>query len=137
MTGTIINGLPFAINDYKPGFIDSFEVPAKEEGEDFAIAYIKDTAYTLWANESTGNIKIPVSGHVVAVSICNDYADSLHGVGEGRRPLLFALEGKLSRKELRTHEFSHLAAQHINWLKHLVSLADDDWHKYHNNQMIL
>ena len=139
MIATIVNGLPIDINEEKPGFFDRFIVAKKPDNFPFSVGHVPDTFYLLWTGSDSGNISIPESGMVVAKSVCRDYAMSLYGADQEHLPMLFAMEGELSPEEIvEDYEIVLRAAMesHRNWLKRLVMLADDDWTKWHINQMI-
>lgn len=139
MTSTIVNGLPIDIDERKPGFFDQFIVPKKPDDEDFSIAHINDTFYTLWTGSDSGNVRIPESGKNVAQSICKDFAMSLYGADAENRPMLFTIEGQLSVEDIYEQHrllLENAMKLHRNWLRRLVMLADDDWTKWHMNQMI-
>ena len=131
MTGTILNGLDVSLYEDKPGFDDSFIVPARGDAP-FSITHIHDTEYIMDLGADAGTIRLPESGAIIAKSICEDVRKAMYGYSENHKPFLISFEGELSLEDLDKHKKTIDLAfkSHRNFLKKLVDLADIDYKKY-------
>jgi hypothetical protein len=136
---TVVSIVPFNIVENKPGlFPGQFIIPAAQ-GEDFNILHVGPSKYYVYLDSERGYFEAQSTEKEVAESIVMDYSVAQVGYGDGSQPGLFIIPEKLTKEEIRkkySGKLSEIRAVQNNWFRRLVTLADDDWARYHQHKMI-
>lgn len=146
-TATLVSIVPFPIREMKIGLYPGiFELSAYEEPISTPINKMKpsvlpigESKHFIYIGEDRPDIVVPNSPMQVAKSVVNDYIESMLEVGDGASPGFFYLQGTVTPEEVATKHTEKLKfnkERQINWFKKVLSLADDDWGKYHKHQVI-
>lgn len=140
---TIISMLPIEITETKPGLIPStFIVPApKDPMKDVEVLVVGRGKFPIYIDENRPSLIVPEPSDRVCAAIVRDYKIAVSGYDPGKaEPGLFFVPGKMLTKEMAkisyAAEIESTRAIQVEWFKNLVSLADDDWSKYHARRMV-
>lgn len=138
MEFTIVNLLPFAVSELKPGLIpEQYYIPPQENGKP-GILHVRDGKSNLYVRDGK-TYPITHPAEEVAKAIVNDYAIAQLQADEYARPALFSLPGILSADEvLLKHkaQVEEARAKQNAWFMKLIRLADDDWERTKQHRMI-
>src|ERR1035437_2275670 len=136
---TIVSLVPFELLEYKPGLVPpAFLIPASD-GKIPSIIHVDNSLHYVYLDSTRGSMPVIGPSNVVAKSIVNDYIDSQLGIDDDARPGIFWIPGeyKLSEVQLRFKSLIEKAKiQQENWFRNCCRIADDDWHKYHQHNVI-
>lgn len=140
MDFTIVNFLPYALEETKPGLIpDKYYVPGSKDGKP-GVLHIGDAKSHLYIRDGK-TFPILHSAEEVAKSIVEDYNIAQLEASHDAHPALFYLPGKISATavltvpELKKTVDEARKKQNL-WFMRLVRKADDDWKKYGQHRMI-
>jgi len=138
---TIVSAYPEPLKENKITLMPAeFEIPAADKG-DFQILHVDHAITFRYIDEARGTDRRPVFDKEVSNAICHDFISAKIEVDGVAKPAIFALEGKLEKKDIlnnkeyKTKLDRAVAAQEI-WFKRLVDRADDDWTKYKRHTAI-
>jgi hypothetical protein len=90
-------------------------------------------------DETRGNLRVPNPSDVVARAIVDDYVNSQLSVDDDSRPALFWIPEKLSAEEIKDKFRVEIARQLLkqkSWFINVAKLADNDWQRYHQHNVI-
>lgn len=138
MIYTVVNFLPYATEERKPGLIpERYYIPAAEDGKP-GILHVQDAHSNLYVLEGK-TYRIPHIAQEVAEALCNDYNRAQLEGSEDAHPALFCVEGKHSADDI-LNKFKPLVEEALKkqrlWFTKLVRRADDDWARWQQHRMI-
>lgn len=147
---TVVSTVPFELEEPKPGLFPSlYTIPAAPK-DGFSTLTVGD-GYHLFlipmTDDRTPPMKIIDTSERIAESLIADYIGSCLGTSytpdaDSKAPAipgLFFFEGEYSKKEIGIKFFENIEgakARTRSWFKRLVTMADDDWAKFHQHKMI-
>jgi hypothetical protein len=135
----VVSIVPFKISETKPGLVPPlYEIEASVKGEP-QILVIGTAIHYVYIDETRGSLQVRDSSAEVARSIVEDYSSAQLEIGDGIYPGLFWIPGEYSAKEIITKFPDQLAAAKIaqhRWFLKLTQLADKDWNRYHQHNVI-
>lgn len=136
---TVVSLVPFPIREVKPGLIPgTFEIPAAQNETPTCITVDKAMHY-VYLDETRGSLQVRDSPDEVARSIVDDFVNSQLCISEDCRPGLFYLVGNYTPVEVKA-KFKDRLEDEIriqrNWLQAIARMADDDWNKYHQHNVV-
>lgn len=137
MTSSVISFSKRDVSEFLPGMqVALYELPSSPEG---TILHIEDSFY--YKPDLNGEQdQVRVDSAQIAESIVKMHTTSQLCYIMGQHPAIFAVPNIAVTPEMLKKEYkdlvSHAKAAQIKWFIALVRLADDDWTKHHNNQMI-
>lgn len=134
---TIISFVPFQISEEKPGLLPGrFVIPPGSE-EKPAIYTVEAARHYVYLDGDRGSLPVRDASYEVARSLCEDFSTAQLGRSEDTFPGIFWVPGELTWEEIQK-QFPDLVLQnriaHKRWLLKLTQIADDDFnkHKQHN-----
>jgi len=144
---TIVSIVPWDIAERKVGIYPGyFIIPAYEEPLSTPInkmrpqvLHIGESKHFVYIGEDRPDIAVPTSPAAMASAIVRDYLDSMIEVKDGMAPGLFFLTEKIESKDIAAkypNELKFYKDKQMNWFRALLTLADDDWNKYHKHTVI-
>lgn len=136
---TVVSLVPFELNEFKPGLLPArYCIPASD-GREPQVLHIGTARHYVYLDEARGNLPVRDSATEVARSIVEDYITSQLQVTEVARPGLFWVVGKFSAAEVKLQfkdRLIQISKGQNNWLTNICTLADDDWNKYHQHNVV-
>lgn len=147
LESTVISLVPFEIREHKPGLyppryiIDpSNYVTELDEKKKLPKVLNISTAYHfVYLDETRGHVRVPNPSDVVAKSVVEDYINSQISIDEDARPALFWIPEKVSAEEAKEKLKTDIAKSLVKqkkWFINVCMLADNDWAKYHQHNVI-
>lgn len=140
MICTVVNLLQYKLApESKPGLIpDSFTIPPADEKFP-GVLYVADAKSHLYLDHDRGTFAITHQASQVAESIVKDFIQSQLGYTIDAHPGMFWVEGKHTPEEILakfSEETKQAKAKQYSWFTRLISIADDEWQRYHQHKMI-
>ena len=136
---TVVSLVPFDIREEKPGLIPPrFFIP-KSDGKIPTIIHIDTGTHFVYLDENRGHLQVKNPSDVIAKSIVHDYCHSQLGTDDESSPALFWIADDLTLEEvMEKHkiEIEKKKRAQRRWFVNLVKIADDDWRKYHQHNVI-
>lgn len=139
---TVVSILPVGIDESKPGLLPTqYIIPAvKNCMEDFEILHVFRARFPVYLDENRPALIVPAPSDTVADSFCRDYKVSMAEYEPFiAEPGLFWVRGMVKQADVRVtlkEELQAARQMQLEWFKRLVSVADDDWGRYHVRRMI-
>ena len=158
---TVVSIVPFEILEEKPGLYPGvFKISASLNKNDKKVDQIERALTPDWlevvpqllhVKESIHYIEVDIDRSIsvsnpsyrVANSIVEDYVSSQLGVKpesqENRGPGLFFVTGKLTLSQVIkdcANELKKAKERQDNWFRDMVTIADDDWERFHQHRTI-
>lgn len=136
---TVVSFVPFEIFEEKPGLIPpSFRIPPSD-GIKPQLFYVGTAMHFVYLDEARGNLQVKNPPDVIAKSIVEDYINSQLGVDDQSSPALFWFPEEINEKELMEKHKVEIVRRKLlqrQWFINLSKMADDDWRKYHQHNVI-
>ena len=138
---TVISMLHHEIREEKPGLVPSIFVIKAGSMEKPSVTHIKAAKHFVYLDGDRGSLPIRDASYEVARSIVEDYTTSQMGVSEGVYPGLCWFPGELTLKEIQENEefnvmLSAVKIAHMRWLNELIRMADNDFAKYRQHNVV-
>jgi len=135
----VISLVPFDIREEKPGLLPSrYFIPASDMKIP-SLLKVSHARHYVYLDESRGALGVPDTSDQVARSIVEDYIESQLGVDDEARPALFWIPEELKieqvQEKFKVDIFKRLQIQK-KWFLNMVMIADNDWSKYHQHNVI-
>jgi len=139
LESTVISFVPFEIRAHKPGlFPPHFHIEASDMKIP-KLLYIETCSHFLYLDETRGSVRVPDPSDIVARAIVNDYINSQLSIDIEACPALFWMPDKLSVEcvldKLKVEILQSLKKQR-KWFLNISMLADNDWSRYHQHNVI-
>lgn len=137
---TVISIFPFELKELKPGLNPGFfQVPACESYDRPVIFTVGSSSYNVYLGEKR-NFPVIVESIRIAEAIVNDVINShIESNSDEAHAGLMAIEGEITAQLLKVkyeEEMQELKDCQTRWFQKLVTLADNDWEKYHTHVSI-
>lgn len=135
---TIVSLVPVPIREEKPGLYPSrFEIPPCE-GPIPQLLHLPEAYYFVYLDEKRPSLRISVPPSQLAASFVTDYCEAQLGITDEAGPGIFALEGKLSLTEvfMKKEQLKEARERQTRWFTNICRIADDDWNKFHQHNVI-
>jgi hypothetical protein len=144
---SIVSIYPNEIIDYKPtAFPNEHRVPAAPVG-DIVVAVMESASWFREMPDEQPFLEIPISSHLVAAAVINDYCSGLLGyAANSRMPGLFVIPGAHTKETAKkymdmtsqvtfTEMLTKAQKMQRDWYAELVKLADIDWSRTSGNPL--
>jgi len=136
---TVVSLVPFTIREEKPGLIPSrYFIPASDSIVP-QILHVGPAMHYVYLDETRGNLQIRDAANEVARSLVQDYAGAQLVVNEDSTPGIFWVPGVHTAKEIEEKYSEQLVEVKIKqrkWFTLICRLADDDWNKFHQHNVV-
>ncbi|MFI5420538.1 MAG: hypothetical protein ACHQ1H_06185 [Nitrososphaerales archaeon] len=135
---TVVSILPWSISEEKPGLVPPrFIIPASPDALTPICVYVGTSTHYIYLDDARGSMPVRNPPEWVCRAIVNDYVNAQLGVSEVARPGLFWLSGHVIPGAAK-HDAQYQAAieKQNRWFVELCKIADDDWNKYHQHNVI-
>jgi hypothetical protein len=136
---TVISLVPFDIREEKPGLVPPrFFIPASD-GKTPQIIHVDTATHFVYLDENRGHLQVKNPSDVIAKSIVHDYCHSQLGLDDEAGPALFFVPEDLTLDEVMKKynvEIARKLRRQRKWFVNLCKVADDDWRKYHQHNVI-
>jgi len=139
---SVISIFPFPSEEYKPSIIPaSFHIPGCENEDNPVIVNVPDAQTHEWLDITRGVRVYKIEAAELAKSIAMDKRNAMFGSNADKQayPGITWLSHTVTPIELKTkyaNILKTIKTEQLNWLKHLVFIADDDWARYHQHKFI-
>jgi len=140
LKATLVSLMPFPFAEHKTGIYpgDYFIKAASDDKPEFLV--VEGALHYIYLGEERGSLEARIPAHELAAALVYDYVSSLSCSTGSSVPALFWLPGTYRDVEKIKKDFADRIESAIilqkNWFLKLVSLADDDWSKYHRHTVI-
>lgn len=139
LESTVVSLVPFEIRAHKPGlYPPHFHLKASDMSTP-EILHVGTAYHFLYMDETRGSIRVPNPSDIVARAIVDDYVNSQLSVDDESRPALFWIPESVGVEEIKEkfkiEIFKHLIKQK-RWFLNSAMLADNDWSRYHQHNVI-
>jgi|ERR1035441_1780862 hypothetical protein len=139
LESTVVSLIPFEIRSHKPGLYPPYFYIEASDMKTPKLLHV-DTAYHfLYMDETRGSIKVPNPSDVVARAIVDDYINSQISIDDEARPALFWVPERLTVEEVQEKckiEIIRYLLKQKKWFLNIAMLADNDWSRYHQHNVI-
>lgn len=139
LKSTVFSIVPFPITEVKPGlFPNTFSLPASKNNKPVALT-IGTCIHYVYIDGDRGSLQVRDSSAEVAKSICEDYINSQLGINEGAYPGLAWLPGEITAEQFADQwpqTLAELKVAQRNWFGILCRIADTDWKRYQQHNVI-
>jgi hypothetical protein len=139
LESTVVSLVPFEIRAHKPGlYPPHFHIEASDMKTP-QLLHVGTAYHFLYMDETRGSIRVPNPSDTVARAICDDYVNSQLSIDDEARPALFWLDRRVSVEEIKeTHkiEIARWLLRQKKWFLNSAMLADNDWSRYHQHNVI-
>ena len=139
---SVISIFPFASDEYKPSIIPaSFHIPACEDDTNPVIVNVPDAQTHEWLDITRGVRVYKIEAPELAKSIAFDKRKAMFGSNPDKEayPGITWLPSPITLTELKLKHadlIKRIRFEQLNWMKHLIYIADDDWSRYHQHKFI-
>jgi hypothetical protein len=139
LNSTVISFVPFDINEEKPGlYPPRYHIKASDMKEP-SLLPIGTANHFVYLDESRGTLRVPDPSDQVARSIVEDYIESQLCVDDDSKPALFWVPEEIDAqrvKETFKVEIVRKLLSQKRWFLNVAKLADNDWSRYHQHNVI-
>lgn|SRR5487761_35766 len=139
LNSTLISLVPFEISENKPGlFPPRYHISASDMKTPSLLKISRATHY-VYLDQSRGSLPVVNPADFVAKAICEDYISSQLGVDDESRPALFWDEDDLNVEQIMIKHKINIVRKlesQKKWFLNVVVMADNDWNKYHQHNMV-
>jgi hypothetical protein len=136
---TVVSLVPLEINEEKPGLCPPrFRIPASD-GETPQIIHVDTAHHFVYLDESRGSLQVKNPSDIIAKSIVEDYKAGQMGVDDECGPAIFWIDKELTLDEVMKDykvELMKLRLRQRQWLLNICMIADNDWQRYHQHNVI-
>lgn len=136
---TVISLVPFEISEEKPGLVPGRYVIRASDTFEPQVLHVNKALHYVYLDETRGSLQVRDGPDEVARSIVDDYIVSQLGIEENARPALFWVPGELSVAQVKlqlSDRLSELREIQQNWFVNIARIADNDWARYHQHNVI-
>jgi len=136
---TVVSFVPFELLEAKPGLIPPAFLIEKSDGKTPTIIHVGNSLHYVYLDDTRGSLPVRGPSDIVAESIVRDYVDSQLGIDEFSAPGLFWVPGEYTIAEIKVKfkdEIKSALDKQHNWFTNCCRIADDDWNKYHQHNVI-
>lgn len=140
---TIVSIAPCEFREEKPSVIPkSFIIPKCSDVKKPVFVHIPSAVSFEYIDEQRGNKTYPIDSYTLAKGIVADIVNVMFGKDNDKNafPGLTAIPEDITTiEQLNKHHvglIKQLEEKQLNWYKHLVYIADDDWAKFKQHKMI-
>ena len=138
MEATVVNFLPYALHEVKPGLIpDTYHIPMAKNGVP-GVLHIKDARSNVYMRDGKTFPALHPADQV-AKALVEDYNTSQLEASHDAHPALFWVIGTFSGTEVLEKfgtEITEARKKQNIWFTRLIRRADDDWNKWKQHRMI-
>lgn len=136
---TVVSLVPFELLEYKPGLITPAFLIEASDGVTPTLLHVGNSLHYVYLDDTRGSLPVRGPSDVVARSIVTDYIDSQLGIGDNARPGIFWVPGEWNLAEVNIKFKDQLETAkkcQEQWFINCCRIADDDWNKYHQHNVI-
>lgn len=138
---TVISLVPVRIMEEKPGLFPPRFIIEESNGTIPTILHVGNARHFVYLDESRGMLQVSDPSDTVARSIVQDFCTSQLGTDDTTGPALWWIDEKLDVVQLmeipdHKHKIHEMKQRQRKWFVNLVKMADDDWTRYHQHNVI-
>ena len=138
---TVVSMLHHDIREEKPGLVPNVFLIKAGSMDRPSITHIKAAKHFVYLDGDRGSLPIRDASYEVARSIVEDYATAQMGVSDGVYPGLCWFPGDLNMEQIKMHKeygpmLEVVKIAHMRWLNHLIAMADNDFAKYKQHNVV-
>jgi hypothetical protein len=139
LESTVISLIPFEVREHKPGlFPTHFHIEASDMKTP-SLLHVGTCYHFLYLDETRGNVRVPNPSDIVARAIVDDYVNSQIATDDEAKPALFWVPERVTVEEAK-EKYKIEIARHLlrqkKWFINICMLADNDWNRYHQHNVI-
>lgn len=136
---TVVSLVPFPITEEKPGLIPMrYYIPASD-GKKPQTLIIKGAVHHIYIDETRGSLPVKDAAEDVARSLVQDYTSAQLATNENAGPGIFWLPGVIESDDIESkfpNQLLNAALRQKNWFTLVCRIADDDFAKYHQHNVV-
>jgi hypothetical protein len=135
---TVVSILPWELSEEKPGLVPPrFIISASPDALTPVCTYVGTSTHYIYLDDARGSMPVRNPPDWVCRAIVNDYVSSQLGTSDKAKPGLFWLSGRVTPGEVRhDRQYPEVIEKQNRWFVELCKIADDDWNKYHQHNVI-
>jgi hypothetical protein len=136
---TVISLVPLKIVEEKPGLYPPRFIIEESNGTIPQLLHVSTAVHYVYLDESRGMLQVKDPADVVARAIVHDFCTSQLGISDEVGPALWWSEEDLDLEKVMVKERTNIIdkkARQRKWFVNLVKMADDDWIRYHQHNVI-
>lgn len=136
---TIVSIMPIPLSEQKPGLIPGYFTLEASDGKEPRCLVIKDARHNVYIDDTRGSLSVRDAADEVARSIVEDFIAGQLCISDGVHPGLFWVIGEFAPKQIKEQFSSELTEAKIaqqRWFIEICKMADDDWNRYHQHNVI-
>ena len=139
LNSTVISLVPFDIREEKPGLLPPrYFIPASDMKIP-SLLKVGTASHYVYLDQDRGSLRVSDPSNEVARSIVEDYVTSQLGVDDTSKPALFWVDDvvvpELVMGKYRS-TVNELLEFQKNWFTNVARLADNDWIRYHQHNVV-
>lgn len=139
LSSTVISLVPFDIREEKPGlFPGRFFIP-KSDMKTPSLLKVGTASHFVYLDQDRGSLRVSDPSDDVARAIVEDYSSSQLCVDDNSAPALFWKDEDLSLPmvmEKCKGDIAHHLERQKRWFLNVARLADNDWSRYHQHNVV-
>jgi hypothetical protein len=139
LESTVISLVPFEIKAHKPGlYPPHFHIEASDMKTP-KLLHVGTAYHFLYMDETRGSIRVPNPSDTVARAIVDDYVNSQLSIDDEARPALFWVPERVTVEEAQEKfkvDIVRYLLKQKKWFLNSAMLADNDWSRYHQHNVI-
>lgn len=139
LNSTVISLVPLDITEHKPGLIPSrYHIPASDMKTP-SLLKVGTASHFVYMDESRGSLSVKNPSDIVAKSIVDDYTSSQLGIDEEACPALFWVPEDLEVEDIKERfkvDIVRALLRQKKWFLNVAMLADNDWSRYKQHNVI-
>jgi hypothetical protein len=139
LDSTVISLVPFPISEEKPGLYPPRYHIDPSDMKTPSLLHVGTANHFVYLDESRGSLRVPDPSDQVARSIVEDYIEAQMSIDDVARPALFWVDRKVTAEQV-LEEFKVDIVRYLlhqkKWFLNVAMLADNDWSRYHQHNVI-
>ncbi len=139
LESTVISLVPFEIRAHKPGLYPPHFLIEASDMKVPKLLNIGTASHFLYLDETRGSVRVPDPSDVVARAIVEDYVNSQLAIDDEASPALFWVPERITVEEAQNKfkiEIVRYLLRQKKWFLNVAMLADNDWSRYHQHNVI-
>jgi hypothetical protein len=139
LESTVVSLVPFEITAHKPGLYPPYFRIASSDMKTPELLHVGTSYHFTYLDETRGSLRVPDPSDQVARAIVEDYTNSQLSVDDNSGPALFWIPENLGVAEVQIKyksEITRYLQRQKSWFLNVSMLADNDWSRYHQHNVI-
>jgi hypothetical protein len=136
---TVVSLVPTRIVEEKPGLFPPRFIIPESDGMNPQILLVGPATHFVYLDEARGMLQIRDASDVVAKAIVNDFCTAQLAISDDVGPALWWIDEELNSSQVLIKQKDIILEKkqrQRRWFVNLAKMADDDWARYHQHNVI-